>query len=628
MKKSLSIKRIFLAFFAVTVVLATLTMLALLRVSSKETEAKQAADSRYQSYLLADELRQSSDDLTRLARTYVVSGEGAYEQQYMDILAIRNGQKPRPKNYERIYWDFVAAGAPVPPSSGQTIALSELMKRAGFTGQEFAKLKEAEANSNELVRTEVIAMNAVKGKFDDGKGGFTKEGPPDPDMARRIMHDKAYHQNKAKIMQPVNEFLALLDERTSAEVASASAAFDRAQLLAQALQAMSVIAAVACLLFAYRYIRSGLQQAIDTAECIAGGDLSRAIDTSRSDEIGQLLHAMEHINKGLADMIGNIRSSTDQMTVATSEIATGNADLSARTETQASSLEETASAMENLTDTVQQNASNAQQANQLAADAAHVAEQGGEVVSQVVATMGAIKDSSSRISDIIGVIDGIAFQTNILALNAAVEAARAGEQGRGFAVVASEVRNLAQRSAAAAKEIKELIGASVSRVEEGGRLVDAAGDTMQRIVASVHKVAGIMGEITSASQQQGSGIGEVNQAIGQMDTMTQQNAALVEQAAAAAESLQEQAQALAQAVSIFRLKGGGAATSPVMRPAAARAKVAAASGTPPRLPASRAPRTASPQRQASHATEAAAAAARPTASARNAAPAGDDWEEF
>ncbi len=628
MKKSLSIKRIFLAFFAVTVVLATLTMLALLRVSSKEAEAKQAADSRYQSYLLADELRQSSDDLTRLARTYVVSGEAAYEQQYMDILAIRNGQKPRPKNYERIYWDFVAAGAPVPPSSGQTIALSELMKRAGFTGQEFAKLKEAEANSNELVRTEVIAMNAVKGKFDDGKGGFTKEGPPDPDMARRIMHDKAYHQNKAKIMQPVNEFLALLDERTSAEVASASAAFDRAQLLAQALQAMSVIAAVACLLFAYRYIRSGLQQAIDTAECIAGGDLSRAIDTSRSDEIGQLLHAMEHINKGLADMIGNIRSSTDQMTVATSEIATGNADLSARTETQASSLEETASAMENLTDTVQQNASNAQQANQLAADAAHVAEQGGEVVSQVVATMGAIKDSSSRISDIIGVIDGIAFQTNILALNAAVEAARAGEQGRGFAVVASEVRNLAQRSAAAAKEIKELIGASVSRVEEGGRLVDAAGDTMQRIVASVHKVAGIMGEITSASQQQGSGIGEVNQAIGQMDTMTQQNAALVEQAAAAAESLQEQAQSLAQAVSIFRLKGGGAATSPVMRPAAARAKVAAASGTAPRLPASRAPRAASPQRQASHATAAVAAAARPTATARNAAPAGDDWEEF
>jgi len=610
MQKSLSIKRIFIAFFAITVVLAALTMLALVRVSSKEAEAKRAADSRYQSYLLADELRQSSDDLTRLARTYVVTGDAAYEQQYMDILAIRNGQKPRPQHYERIYWDFVAAGAPVQPSSGQTIALSELMKRAGFTDQEFAKLKEAEANSNELVRTEVIAMNSVKGKFDDGKGGFTREAAPDPEMARKIMHDKAYHQNKAKIMQPVNEFLALLDERTSAEVATASAAFDKAQFLAQLLQALSVIAAVGCLLFAYRYIRSGLQQAIDTAECIAGGDLSRDIDSSRGDEIGQLLQAMEHINKGLADMIGNIRGSTDQMTVATTEIATGNADLSSRTESQASSLEETASAMENLTDTVQQNAGNAQQANQLAADAAHVAEQGGDVVAQVVTTMGAIKDSSARINDIIGVIDGIAFQTNILALNAAVEAARAGEQGRGFAVVASEVRNLAQRSAAAAKEIKELIGASVGRVEEGGRLVDAAGDTMQRIVASVHKVAGIMGEITRASQQQSSGIGEVNQAIGQMDAITQQNAALVEQAAAAAESLQEQAQALAKAVSIFRLKGGVAA---IVQPAAPRAAARPVTALAPR-PA----RPIAAARPAPSAT--------PRAQPRQAA--GDDWEEF
>ena len=596
MYKHLSIKRIFIAFFAITAVLAVLTTLALLRVSAKEQEVKRAADTRYQSYLLADELRQSSDDLTRLARTYVVTGDARYEQQYMDILAIRNGQKPRPQHYERIYWDFVAAGAPTPPASGQSVALAELMKQAGFSEREFAKLKEAEANSNALVRTEVIAMNAVKGRFDDGKGGFTRSAEPDLELARRIMHDQAYHQNKAKIMGPVNDFLALLDERTAAQLADAKSAFDAAQLLAQCLQALSVAAAVACLLFAYRYIRSGLQEAIATAEQIAGGDLSQDIDASRNDEIGQLLQAMEHINQGLANMIGNIRSSTEQMTLATSEIATGNADLSARTESQASSLEQTASAMETLTDSVQQNAANAHQADQLTGEAAQVAEQGGNVVAQVVRTMGAIKDSSARINDIISVIDGIAFQTNILALNAAVEAARAGEQGRGFAVVASEVRNLAQRSAAAAKEIKELIETSVARVEEGGRLVDAAGDTMQRIVTSVHKVAGIMGEITSASQEQSSGIGEVNLAIGQMDAITQQNAALVEQAAAAAESLQEQAQALAQAVSIFRLKGGALQRS-----------------MPPRAPAAPSRGSAAPRAVKVHPKPAAAA---------------EGWEEF
>ena len=249
------------------------------------------------------------------------------------------------------------------------------------------------------------------------------------------------------------------------------------------------------------------------------------------------------------------------MSVATHEIALGNADLSARTEAQASSLEETASSMETLTATVRQNASNAGEANQLAATASAVAVQGGAVVAQVVNTMGAIKESSSQIADIIGVIDGIAFQTNILALNAAVEAARAGEQGRGFAVVAGEVRSLAHRSAAAAQEIKTLIGASVERVDAGSKLVDEAGRTMALVVESIQKVAAIMSEITSASHEQSAGISEVNQAVTQMDNITQQNAALVEQAAAAAESLQEQAQALIAAVAIFRLKGSPPATA-------------------------------------------------------------------
>ena len=571
MHSKLSIKNIFIAIFLISLALSFLSLGALFRVSLKQTEASQATETRYQSYLLADELRQSSDDLTRLARTYVVSGDARYEQQYLDILDIRNGKKPRPPHYERIYWDFAAAGLPMPAATGPAVPLAELMRKAGFSEQEFAKLQQAQANSDGLVKTEVIAMNAVKGLFDDGSGKFTKTGPPDLELARKIMHDADYHQNKAKIMQPVNEFLALLDARTGAAVAAAQGGTTAAYTFTVGLLLVSLIVSLLCLFLVYRHIKLNLDHAIATAQKIANGDLTTDVVVEREDEIGLLMQAMNTINANLTDMIGNIRSSTDEMSVATHEIALGNADLSARTEAQASSLEETASSMESLTATVRQNADNANQANQLAASASTVAQQGGAVVAQVVSTMGSIKESSSQIADIIGVIDGIAFQTNILALNAAVEAARAGEQGRGFAVVAGEVRNLAHRSAAAAKEIKALIGASVERVDSGGKLVDQAGHTMALVVDSIQKVASIMVEITSASREQSVGITEVNQAVSQMDAITQQNAALVEQAAAAAESLQEQADALFRAVGMFRLKGGPAATRSVCtRPAPVR----------------------------------------------------------
>jgi methyl-accepting chemotaxis protein len=564
---NLSIKKMFIIFFCVTLSLSILSVWALIQVSARQAESTRVNEARYRSYLLADELRQSSDDLTRLARTYVVSGDARYEQQYLDILAIRNGTKPRPQHYERIYWDFVAAGTAKPTPDGASVALNDLMRSAGFTDAEFAKLKEAQANSDDLVKTEVIAMNAVKGLFDDGSGKFSKTGEPDLELARKLMHDPAYHMNKAKIMRPVNEFLTLLDNRTASAVQGAGDSAGAAYRIAISLLILSVAASLCALLFVYRKIQSSLQRAIKLAETIADGDLTAEIEADRSDEVGQLLRAMSTISTNLATMIGNIRLSTNEMTVATDEIALGNADLSARTESQASSLEQTASAMLALTDTVKQNAANASDANQLAASASKVAEQGGAVVGQVVQTMGAIKSSSGQIADIIGVIDGIAFQTNILALNAAVEAARAGEQGRGFAVVAAEVRNLAQRSAAAAKEIKTLIVDSVARVDAGSKLVDDAGQTMGLIVASVQKVADIMVEITSASQEQSTGITEVNSAVAQMDEITQQNAALVEEAAAAAESLQEQAQSLSKAVSIFRLAGGSsAAPRPVPAP--------------------------------------------------------------
>ncbi|WP_280757391.1 methyl-accepting chemotaxis protein [Polaromonas sp. CG_23.6] len=289
------------------------------------------------------------------------------------------------------------------------------------------------------------------------------------------------------------------------------------------------------------------------AGSIAAGDLAVDVKTRPGDS-SSLLFAMKTMRDSLSKVVGEVRQGTDTIATASSQIAAGNLDLSSRTEQQASSLEETAASMEELTSTVKQNADNARQANQLAASASGVAVKGGQVVAQVVDTMGAINASSKKIVDIIGVIDGIAFQTNILALNAAVEAARAGEQGRGFAVVAAEVRNLAQRSAAAAKEIKTLIGDSVDKVEEGSQQVAQAGRTMDEIVDSVKRVTDIMAEITAASQEQTQGIEQINQAITQMDQVTQQNAALVEEAAAAAQSLQEQAAGLSQVVSVFRLE--------------------------------------------------------------------------
>src|SRR3990172_4210718 len=306
-------------------------------------------------------------------------------------------------------------------------------------------------------------------------------------------------------------------------------------------------------LFIARIVSKPLIQAINVASTVAAGDLTSKIEVTTQDETGKLMQALKDMNDNLLGIVSEVRGSTDAITTASKEIATGNSDLSQRTEEQASSLEETASSMEELTSTVRQNAENSKQANQLAIGARDVAVKGGEVVSKVVTTMASINESSKKIVDIISVIEGIAFQTNILALNAAVEAARAGEQGRGFAVVAGEVRTLAQRSAAAAKEIKTLIGDSVEKVDDGTKLVDQAGKTMDEIVTSVKRVTDIIAEISAASVEQSAGIDQVNKAITQMDEATQQNAALVEEAAAAAESLEEQADYLSQAVSTFKL---------------------------------------------------------------------------
>ena len=357
----------------------------------------------------------------------------------------------------------------------------------------------------------------------------------------------------------VEQAVAEISKGVAAQALAAQREFDEAMLLTlyafAAVLAVAVLLVVPLTLLNAASIVDPIRAARRAAQIIAEGDLTQPIDVQGHDESAELLRALAQMQESLRTLVGQVRSTSDSIGTASAEIATGNQDLSQRTEQTASNLQQAASSMEQLTGTVKQSADSARQANQLASSAAEVAQRGGVVVAQVVSTMDEINASSKKIGDIIGVIDGIAFQTNILALNAAVEAARAGEQGRGFAVVASEVRSLAQRSAEAAREIKALIGASVEKVEGGSRLVADAGATMNEIVNSVKRVSDIIGEITAASAEQSDGIGQINGSVTQLDQMTQQNAALVEESAAAAESLKAQAAALAQVVGIFKVDG-------------------------------------------------------------------------
>ena len=408
--------------------------------------------------------------------------------------------------------------------------------------------------------------------------------------------------------------------------------------------AASVALALLCAWLVTRAVTGPASQAVQVARRIAQGDLAERVPQGGKDEMGELLNALGAMRDSLGEVVTHVRHNAESVATASQEIAQGNTDLSSRTEEQASALQQTAAAMAQLGSTVRQNAESARQANQLAVNASTVAVQGGNVVGEVVTTMRGINDSSHKIADIIGVIDGIAFQTNILALNAAVEAARAGEQGRGFAVVAGEVRTLAQRSAEAAKQIKLLIDESVQRVQTGSQLVDRAGETMTEVVGAIRRVTDLVGEITAASAEQSEGVSQVADAITQMDTATQQNAALVEESAAAADSLQRQSGDLVQAVARFRTAGGAtwaapvtAAPAPLAAPRPAAATAFQPTAAPRTTKAHHAPHLAPAAMPAASARSSAAAAAAPVltaaaastaASAATAATAEDDWEQF
>ncbi|WP_082552258.1 methyl-accepting chemotaxis protein [Massilia sp. Root351] len=507
-------------------------------------------------------------------------------------------------------------------------------------------IKQIEALSTDEDKRLMAELGGVRKAYVDSRDGINKaKAAGNMDVAAALMEKdyqpaaKGYEAMLQKLLEHQNKKI----DDAAREIDAIAAQSRNLQLV---LALLTVAFSVAFAWWLATGITRPMRQAVDMARRVADGDLTgeqgggqgrTAAGPYARDETGQLLHALDDMHNSLVRIVSQVRSGTDAITSASSEIASGNLDLSSRTEQQASALEETASSMEELTSTVRQNADNAREANQMALAASDVARKGGEAVSDVVGTMQSIDESSRKIVDIIGVIDGIAFQTNILALNAAVEAARAGEQGRGFAVVASEVRNLAQRSAAAARDIKTLIGDSVDKVGAGTRQVAQAGATMQEVVASIERVTAIMGDITHASQEQSAGIDQVNGAITEMDNATQQNAALVEQAAAAAQSMQDQAGELAQAVSVFKLDGmrhGGHAGAGVASAAAAAARRRSGASVAPvratlakRAPARPAAQPATPSSGAGRAPliERAAAPSQP----RKAAPVvNDEWEEF
>jgi len=578
----MTIKNLFLALLAALTLLLCLVLLSVISLKSASDEVARSVDLRYRSYLLADELRQSSDDLTRLARTYAVTGDAKYEKQYFDILDIRNGKKPRPEHYERIYWDFVAAGIDKPQPDGATASLQALMKEAGFSEQEFAKLKEAQNNSDALVKNETIAMNAVKGLFDDGTGQFTKKGDPDLELARKLTHDENYHKYKAQIMKPVDEFLELLDKRTSAAVEQAKQAETRMQYWVTGLVLFSIAFLVVALLTVYRRIIAALggepAVASEVVKQVAAGDLSVEIPVANTDSTS-LLAAMKVMQSNLQKLIGEIQTDADMVASAAKKMTIAAEDVAWSSNQQSASSLEIAAAMEQSTVSINLMSDSANRAQTISGDSELLMNETSGVVSEAVnriakiatvveqasQTVRTLGQESENVSKIVLVIKEVADQTNLLALNAAIEAARAGEQGRGFAVVADEVRRLAERTTQSTQEITTMISSmqssardavtciedAVANVNEGVILTKRVGESVSRLGASSHEVKEVIIDVSSALREQNAASNEIARNVEQIAQTGERNSGAVGAVAKAATELQQLANSLTDSARHF-----------------------------------------------------------------------------
>lgn len=578
----MSLRRLFIVLIGLCTVMMGMLGVAAWQSKLASGRVESAEQRRYQSYLYATELRQSSDDLTRLVRAYVTTGDAQFEKQYFDILAIRNGQKPRPQEYERIYWDFVAAGTGKPRPDGETVALQALMKRAGFTGAEFAKLKEAESNSNGLVSRETIAMNAIKGRFDDGLGGFTKLGAPDREMAIKLVFDADYHRFKAQIMQPIDQFFVLLKQRTDGEVALALEQADFWMRVVLGLIALTLVTIAGSLIFAYRYLNRILgSEPVEVAAAlkeIAAGRLGGQIRQASQNSV---LGVLSHMREELTSMIRAIRDGSHHIKASGSELTGHTHSVSEDSQQQTESAAQIAAAVEQLAVGVTEMASAAQNVERITSNAQDEVNLGAQQVAEVVEKIHQIRDGvlessrtvhvlgaeSEKITSIVGVIRDVADQTGLLALNAAIEAARAGEQGRGFAVVADEVRKLAERTAQSTKEITQMVESlqsgvrvsvskmegAVTLVEEGEVISVKVEHSLSQIQERTAEVLLVVRDITGALAEQRTAGNEIATNVERIVQLSERNSQDVKFIHEGMKDLDSVAGQLQQSVSRFVL---------------------------------------------------------------------------
>jgi len=645
----MKIKTQFIALASATGVVMAGLVVSLWEYAGAADDVTRAYDQKYQSYVLADGFRQSSDDLTRMVRTYAETGDPAFKDQYNAVIEIRNGTRPRPEGYERIYWDFVAGGVAKPRPDGPAVSLHDLMKKAGFTDEEFGLLDEAGKRSDALIKLETEAMTLVD--------NAATLGPQAREKATRMLNSPDYHKFKANVMQPVDTFFEKMEARTQSVIDEANGRAGLCwTLIVTAMSALALMFSIVGYV-TFRRIIGGMSRLGASMGLVADGQLDTEIVLARNnDEIGDMGKALEVFRQSaianrrleeeavegrkraeaeriamqekaeadaaerlrvatsglaaglkrlaagdlafqideifapdfeplrhdfnqsvaqLATTLSDISNAISTLDNGTREIAAGTDDLSKRTEQQAASLEETAAALDEITVNVANSSKRTEEARSVAGQANHAAAQSAEVVSYAEEAMRKIEESAQQISNIIGVIDEIAFQTNLLALNAGVEAARAGEAGKGFAVVAQEVRELAQRSAQAAKEIKELIHNSSTEVDNGVKLVRDAGSALKTISGFIIEINTHMESIATSAKEQSVGLAEVNTAVNAMDQTTQQNAAMVEESNAASNTLATEAVRLRDLVGRFRLAGmpaAKAASGQAARPQASPAR--------------------------------------------------------